>query len=275
MVGPSKVVTLTDFSAIQVDAAAGTDAFKLAYFTIGADYSGDPVALQYNIIGTDGDGDSVSGMINATLYPDSGRTLSGTEFSDTLNSDETGQYILGGAGDDTLYGNDGDDVLIGDLGVDKFYGGAGNDTLISDIHTNADGTLNMTTDSGAGALDGGTSIDTLILAKDGNNIDFSVFGVDGIIKNIEMIDLGHGGDADNHLLTNLTLDDVVQMTDSNNTLTIMGDASDFVNIPVAAGNYSDPVITTEAGFDIYTYIGATDDPTVILKIETTISDTIV
>lgn len=270
-----QVVTLTAFSAIQVDAAAGTDAFKLAYFTIGADYSGDPVALQYNIIGTDGDGDSVSGMINATLYPDSGRTISGTEFSDTLNSDETGQYILGGAGDDTLYGNDGDDVLIGDLGVDKFYGDAGNDTLISDIHTNADGTLNMTTDSGAGALDGGTGIDTLILAKDGNNIDFSVFGVDGIIKNIEMIDLGHGGDADNHLLTNLTLDDVVQMTDSNNTLTIMGDASDFVNIPVAAGNYSDPVITTEAGFDIYTYIGATDDPTVILKIETTISDTII
>lgn len=182
--------------------------------------------------------------------------------------------ILGGSANSVLDGGDGNDYISGGAGVDSLDGGDGNDTLVSDINTNL-GTLNTTTDNGTGALDGGTGMDTLILAKDGNNIDFSVMGVDGVIKNIETIDLGHGGDADNHILSNLTLDDVIQMTDANNTLTIMGDASDFVNIPVHTGNYTAPVITVDGGYDIYTYESATDDPTVILKIETTIADTVV
>jgi len=52
------------------------------------------------------------------------------------------------------------------------------------------------------------------------------------------------------------------------TLTIVGDnAFDHVNIPTASGTYHSAAVSTEAGFDVYTYTSTTTDPTVVLKVE--------
>ncbi|HEX5670125.1 MAG TPA: hypothetical protein VFX66_01200, partial [Sulfuricurvum sp.] len=249
-----------NFSAIQIDAAAGTDAFKLDYFTIGVDYSGDPVELQYNIVGTDVDGDTISGLINATLYPDSGRTIEGTIGDDTgdnaLVSDETSQYILGNEGDDTLFGNGGDDVLVGDMGVDRLFGGAGNDTLIADKFDHT--------------IDGGTGVDTLMFSQS-TLIDFSnLLEVKPDITNIEVIDLSLNGP---HELQNITLSDVLDITGGGNSLTILGDASATVVLENDTGVWSKVAGTgVDAGFDIYTN---TTDETVTLKVQSTINDQIV
>jgi len=143
--------------------------------------------------------------------------------------------------------------------------------------TDADGSTSSSTltidiantvayDATSTAMDGGSGYDVLVLPVDGTPIDFSNLG--NVIHNIEAIDLGHGGNADNHKLTNLTLADVIQMTDTDNTLTITGDGLDSVNVPSAPTNYSISTdTTTEPGFDIYTYISSVGDPTVVLKIE--------
>ena len=108
-------------------------------------------------------------------------------------------------------------------------------------------------------IDGGSGIDTLILAA-GENIDFSALDN---VKNIEVIDLNENG---SHNIINLTLQDVINLTDSNNTLTILGGSDDSVTIPTATGNYS-VTQTADAGFDVYTYSSSLGDPTVTVKVE--------
>jgi Ca2+-binding RTX toxin-like protein len=128
----------TQFSAVQVIAAADSDAFKLEYFSYGASSAGDPVDLSYDIVGIDGDGDTVTGTIEATLYP-AGATQSGLNDAtpdDILTGTNSIDYLLGNLGDDILSGLGGDDVLVGGAGIDTLTGGAGADRFVL---TNGDG----------------------------------------------------------------------------------------------------------------------------------------
>ncbi len=52
-----------------------------------------------------------------------------TNFSDIIDFEDVGQYVLGGAGDDIFLGKNGDDSYLGEAGADKLYGGAGHDVL--------------------------------------------------------------------------------------------------------------------------------------------------
>jgi len=142
-------------------------------------------------------------IVGFTLKDNDGDTSSGS--LNLVSSNSKVQILTGTSGDDVLIGNDGADTLLG---------GAGNDTLIFD----AADTL----------IDGGLGSDTLQLLS-GTSIDFSILD-NSKIKNIEIIDLGHGGTADNHALTNLSVQDVIDMTDGSNTLTILGDTSDTVTL---------------------------------------------
>ena len=90
---------------------------------------------------------------------------------------------------------------------------SGNDTLLYD------GT----------PLDGLGGVDTVQL-RFGENIDFNT-AVNP--ANIERIDLMPSGQ--NHTLSNLTLADVLDMTDSGKTLTILGDAGDSVALKNGSG----------------------------------------
>ena len=113
---------------------------------------------------------------------------------------------------------------------------------------------------GTRSYDGGDGIDTLVL-RYGEDIDFNT---DPDIKNMEILDLASSGY--DHTLYNLSVQDVLDITDSNNTLTILGDANDSVNI-IDDGDW---IHTTETSgdidFDVYTH-AISIDINVILKIQ--------
>lgn len=99
----------------------------------------------------------------------------------------------------------------------------------------------------------------------GETIDFS-----GLIDN--EIDLREESDSFN----NLTLSDVINLTDSTNNLTILGDASENLNFksePGAQWNKSDSTVDENGNtFDVYTNSG---DSTVEVMIQQDINDQIV
>ena len=125
-------------------------------------------------------------------------TFYGSAFADTLN---------GFSGSDTLNGNGGNDNLIGGAGVDHVNGGAGNDTMTW----------------GAGDFfNGGTGTDILKVAT--GNVNLTTVG-NTLIKDTEQVDLRTGV----HTLT-INQSDVLAMSSSTNTIKILGDAGDTVDI---------------------------------------------
>ena len=107
------------------------------------------------------------------------------------------------------------------------------------------------------------------MLRPGESIDF---GTDPAIRNIEILDLAKSGS--NHTLDNLSIQDVLDITDANHTLTILGDAGDSVNL-VDDGQWSHSGQVTEniggvdITFDVYTHGIFTD---VTVKIQEEISD---
>jgi len=99
------------------------------------------------------------------------------------------------------------------------------------------------------ALDG---TDTIML-KSGGSIDFSN------LHNIEKIDLTQNGD---HNIGAITLNDVVNVTDENNTLVIDGDSGDSITIDNSLTKSDSESVN---GYDVYH--STSGDPTVTLKIE--------
>jgi hypothetical protein len=231
----------------------------------------------------DGDTTSSSANINVPATPAPVEiNLIGNSSSNTLNGGASNDFLQGEAGNDTLNGAAGDDILVGNGGNDNLYGGDGNDTLISDIDTHTETTgfwpfqsTNMTYsgDTASHALDGGAGIDTLILSQ-GTNIDFTAFNTSNMALNdIEIINLHHNGA---HELRNLSLEDVLAITDSNHTLTILGDSSDKVDFDGGngwskSGTSTGTINGASHTFDHYHNSG---DLTVLVKVETAIADTI-
>ena len=162
-----------------------------------------------------------------------------------------GNSLAGLDGDDTLIGNDNSELIDGGSGIDSVHAGGGDDVIVFDRADDM--------------ADGGTGFDILAV---GENIDFGALP-DGKIKDIEKIDLENGK---SQRLTNLTLEDVIEMTDSDNTLVIDGDATDIVNVPDAFDQPPTQESISGKTYDVYTYDNGTD-PTVILKIDQDISHT--
>ncbi|WP_071626384.1 immunoglobulin-like domain-containing protein [Poseidonibacter lekithochrous] len=120
------------------------------------------------------------------------------------------------------------------------------------------------------SIDAGAGIDTMIL---GNNIDidFNSLGSDNskdIINNIEKIDLSKSGD---HSLTNLSLQDIIDITDNNNILEIIGDSSDTVNFKDLDKDWTNA--GTDGNYDVYTKDSGGN--TVTLKIDNDINTNII
>ncbi len=119
-------------------------------------------------------------------------------------------------------------------------------------------------------LDGLAGVDTVILRL-GEDLDFSTPAPAADLDNIEVIDLGVG----DHALAGLELQDVLDVTDAGNTLKLLGGAGDSVElVNGAGGSWSSSGTVTEGGhtFDVYVHSA---DPSVTLKIETGITETIV
>ena len=109
--------------------------------------------------------------------------------------------LEGGAGDDFLSGGGGSDLLDGGSGADDLVGGGGADIFVWDFND-----IN---------LDGGGNTDTLRV----DNGDADIAGFGGTITGIDQVDLE--SDANGNVLT-LTYQDVLDMTDNADTLTITG-----------------------------------------------------
>ncbi|MDP3300964.1 MAG: Ig-like domain-containing protein [Sulfuricurvum sp.] len=264
------VFTDSGFTTVEYHYVSG-DPFSLAGFGASTFNPGELVNMAFDLAVTDGDGDRVliEDGIQIQLSPDDHIVIQDFGGVDYLEAPTDSQAVtlVGLDGDDTLIGKDGNDILIGGEGNDTLIGGDGNDTLISDVAT-IGGVL-----TGDDSIDGGAGIDTLVLSEN-NNIDFSALNTgNNPITNIEVIDLNTG----DHGLTNLSIENIIEMTSpdpitGDHTLTITGDSlADSVNLPSTSGTNYTVGTTTEIGFEIYTYTDTAGiDPTVVLKIETTI-----
>jgi hypothetical protein len=136
-------------------------------------------------------------------------------------------------------------------------------TLDDNVMKNSIDTIsnnNMVYDENSSLIDGGTGDDTIELMS-GQSIDFSQIG--NVIENIEEIDLSVDGKNE---LKNITLQDVIDMTDDKNEIKITGTSEDKVTL---SNEWSKGI--TEDGYTEYTAT-SNNDETVKLKIQTDITD---
>ncbi|HPC75712.1 MAG TPA: Ig-like domain-containing protein [Synergistales bacterium] len=222
-----------------------------------------PINLNASIFDTDGSetvtlevkglGDYASfysggSLISSTIY-DSGTdtyTVSGIEASKIddlsfIQASKTGMVEVTAYTVETNNGDTSTPPVTGSFEIDIFekIATAGDDTLLY---------------SGK-PLDGLAGEDTVIM-RFNEGIDF---GTDPAIRNVEIFDL-RGETSGSNTLNHLSIQDVIDITDSNNTLTIFGDANDSVNI-IDDGHWTTETID---GFYVYTHAIHTD---VILKIQ--------
>jgi hypothetical protein len=144
---------------------------------------------------------------------------------DRLIGNRMANRLIGNAGSDQLTGDAGADNLNGGAGKDRLNGGAGNDTM---FWTTGD------------RYDGGAGHDALRLSK-GNLYLTRVDQPD--IRNVEIINMEGAGD---NVLT-LTARDVLDLSSTTDTLRVLGEAGDRVNI---VGNFD--VGAPSGAFTTYT-----------------------
>jgi len=173
---------------------------------------------------------SSAGDVNGDGFDD---LIVGARGADSNGDSSGSSYIIFGRSDFTdgevvdFPGTPGDDIFTGTKAAERFEGGAGNDRMIG--RGGADWF-----DGGVGNdyirilgddfqfVDGGTGTDILGLAGSGFNLDLS--GVIDKIHGIEII--GLYGVGDNSLT--LTAQDVIDLSDTTDTLKIKGNAGDSV-----------------------------------------------
>jgi len=160
------------FSAIQIEGADGTEAFKLGFFSYGQGGEQPPIDLNFDIIGTDADGDSVASQVDVSLYPDA-FTIAGDDTANSLTGTEDGENLLGYGGNDTLDGLAGNDILVGGDGDDILLGGEGDDVLI-----------------------GGPGVDSLTGGGGDDSFVFTFTGLGAVDTVTDYTNEGPGGEVD-------------------------------------------------------------------------------
>ena len=152
-------------------------------------------------------------------------------FDDLIVGAYDSSYVIFGRSDfssgNVIEGTPGDDILRGTLGADIFEALDGNDTLIGrggadEFHGDAGNDHIKVADLSFGSVDGGTGNDVLHTDGKDLNLDLSFLGEK--IQGIETICLYGRGD---NTLT-LTAEDLINLSDTSNTLKVHGNAGDRV-----------------------------------------------
>jgi Ca2+-binding RTX toxin-like protein len=210
-------------------------------------------ALADSIFAEDGDDVVRAGAGQDTIFAGMGDdVIRGQSGDDIISSDFDGlnflvprpgaDWIAGGSGhdqisaaggNDTLLGETGNDTLQGAGGRDVLNGGAGNDLLFWDARD--------------ASVNGERGTDRLMIG--GADIDLRSLSA-GRIRNIETVDMT-GGDGTADRLT-LNRAEVLDITSTGNTLTVLGDNRDVVNI---VGPFTE--VGLSGRFNVYRSGGAT------------------
>jgi Ca2+-binding RTX toxin-like protein len=210
-------------ASLDLEALDGSDGFRLDAVAT-EDYAGQSVSSAGDI-----DGDGFDDLIVGANRADDG-TGPGAVFV-IYGGNFTGAVThLGTAGNDTLtgtkaaetfVGDRGNDVFIGNGGLDSFQGGAGADVI-------------RLAGAGFRHIDGGSGRDTIRL--DGKGVNFDLTAIpQARIEDIERINIRGAG---NNTLK-LSVRDVLDLSDTSNTLIVDGNAGDVVHRGsgwVATGN---------------------------------------
>ena len=196
-----------------IDGGDGTDLLFLGRMT-----SGVTVNLGTNVVTG---GASASSATLASI-----ENVTGSGYGDKLTGSAGINRLGGEGGNDTINGGGGNDILNGDAGVDKLNGGTGNDVLDGGAGADnaAGGDGNDTIVWGTGdTANGGIGTDTLKLAI---SLNLSSSALTNKITDTEIIDMtGGGGDT-----LALGRADVLELSSTINTIKILGDSTDTVNI---------------------------------------------
>ena len=242
------------------DAGSGDDTlvFGTDWNTTGIDFTALDDTLTKNVE-----------TLDLTQHGDHSITINTTDveaMTDTRNA----LTIESDTGDTINIQNDGDNVWA-KQGTTNVYEDVNGATLtingggtIDESAINATASDDVLGYNDTNAIDGGAGSDRLIIF-DTKEVDFTK------VTNVETIDYSIVGD---HTVTDLTLSDVIAITDSNNSLKILGDASDNVDFD-AADNWVKNVSgqVTEGGktFDVYT---SANDTSVEVKVQQEVNDSI-
>jgi hypothetical protein len=191
-----KITTASDFNAVEIQGAVGTQPFKLGDIRVFGETEALPVDLEYDVTGSDFDGDSIDSTIGISILPDDATTILGT------NGNDTGATLTGTGARENIVGYDGNDELFGMGGADNLFGGNGADTL----------------DGGAGAdvLKGGDGADVFKLANLEANISDLIVDYDaseGDAVDVTMLFDVNGGDVADFVSYNDTTGELSVDTD--------------------------------------------------------------
>lgn len=158
--------------------------------------------------------------------------LAGSLVPISGNGNDSDNILVGNEGGNVLHGHGGDDELRGGGGADSLFGEAGADIL----HYQADLLV----------ADGGADIDTLQIGSDVSTLDLGLLPAN-LLRGIETIALT--GSA-NHTLS-LRLADLLALSDSSDTLNIVGHAGDTVSA-IGQGWQPDGAAPVLSGGHLYT-----------------------
>jgi len=207
------------------------------------DLSGRPVKTAGDVNG-DGFDDLLiaAGDANPDGHEEAGQSyvVFGRDFTGAVTHPGTPEndLLVGTAGPEVLVGGQGADELVGSGGADVFRGGEGDDII-------AIGDLDFA------RLVGGRGNDTLRLDTSGVTLDLTNVP-DNRIVNVEAIDVT--GSGPNALI--LDVQKVLNISSESNTLLVLGDSDDAVNIGAGWSPAGTDSIDGTL-FDVFTHAAAT------------------